>query len=248
MGYTYAVEAQAQARNYALTPEGINDLRAKAATATFNPDGTGVRAHAISFSATMWGSLIDTLPQHIAERQRISRGDVFDIAAEVKTGSRPAKDVLAASYLWGTGTTGHGAARYQKIVESAGPRLEPSLHAALEAADGDPIAGYAQFYGCDRPPRGRAGEAPWSRLAGLGPAFFTKVLYFSTPGALILDNVLARAVHGLTGMPHLLNRTGGSREWTCYRYAVYVSWMGQTAAKVGIAPDTLEYTLFTQRD
>lgn len=31
--------------------------------------------------------MIDTLPQSIAERQRLSCGDVFDIAAEVKAGS-----------------------------------------------------------------------------------------------------------------------------------------------------------------
>ncbi|MEE6167699.1 MULTISPECIES: 8-oxoguanine DNA glycosylase OGG fold protein [unclassified Mycolicibacterium] len=45
----------------------------------------------------------------------------------------------------------------------------------------------------------------WTRIDGLGPAFFTKFLYFTTPGALILDKVLARKVHSLCGMTHLVD-------------------------------------------
>jgi 8-oxoguanine DNA glycosylase-like protein len=81
-----------------------------------------------------------------------------------------------------------------------------------------PIAGYACLPGgYDYHDRAAPGQEPWSRLHGFGPAFFTKFLYFSTPGALILDNQLANAV---------------------------LHWMTQTAWTIGVKPELLELTLF----
>jgi hypothetical protein len=82
------------------------------------------------------------------------------------------------------------------------------------------------------------------RIRRFGPAFFTKFLYFTTPGALILDNVLARRVHALAGMAYLVRRGGNSYAWSPYRYAVYLHWMRQTEARLGCEPDELETTLF----
>jgi hypothetical protein len=64
------------------------------------------------------------------------------------------------------------------------------------------------------------------------------------PGALILDNRLANAVYDRSGLPHLVTGTGRSLPWSPYRYAVYLHWMGQTARRVGVAPELLELTLF----
>jgi hypothetical protein len=115
----------------------------------------------------------------------------------------------------------------------------------LDAASKDPIAGYACLYGgYDYQDRAAPGQEPWSRLHGFGPAFFTKFLYFSTPGALILDNRLANAVQRLSQLPHLVNGGGRSLTWTPYRYSVYLHWMTQTARTVRVAPDLLELTLF----
>jgi hypothetical protein len=86
---------------------------------------------------------------------------------------------------------------------------------------------------------------PWARIDNFGPAFFTKLLYFTTPGALILDNVLAKKVNALSAMPYLVQTNGQSYAWSPYRYAVYLHWMRQTAAQLECSPDELELTLFS---
>jgi len=113
-----------------------------------------------------------------------------------------------------------------------------------DPASPDPIAGYACLYGYDDQDRAARGQEPFSRLHGFGPAFFTKFLYFSTPGALILDNRLASAIHRLSRLPHLLTGNGRSLAWTPYRYSVYLHWMTQTAQAVRVEPELLELALF----
>jgi hypothetical protein len=39
---------------------------------------------------------------------RISRGEVLDIGQQVRARTRPATDLLVASFIWGWGTTGYG--------------------------------------------------------------------------------------------------------------------------------------------
>src|SRR5260221_3850366 len=91
----------------------------------------------------------------------------------------------------------------------------------------DPIAGCAQLYGgYDYENRAAPGHEPWSRLRGFGPAFFTKFLYFSTPGALILDNRLANAIHSRSRLSYLVTAKGRSLALAPYRYAVYLHWIG----------------------
>jgi hypothetical protein len=148
------------------------------------------------------------------------------------------------------GAAGYGPRRLGDIYAAAGIQLESSLQRALDAvnanpASPDPVAGYASLYGGnDDHDRAAPGQEPWSRLRGYGPAFFTKFLYFSTPGALILDNRLANAVHKLSRMPHLVTGNRQSLAWTPYRYAVYLHWMKQTAQAAGTQPELLELTLF----
>ncbi len=81
-----------------------------------------------------------------------------------------------------------------------------------------------------------------------GPPFFTKLIYFAGEqvGGLILDRVLAQAVFDITAMPHLLDAAGNQIDWIPYRYAVYLYWMQQTAARLPGSPraDTLERALF----
>jgi hypothetical protein len=146
--------------------------------------------------------------------------------------------------------TGYGPQRYAEIAAAAGDALEPSRRRAIDAAcedpqSPDPVAGYAQLYGGnEHDRRARPGQTPWSRLHKLGPAFFTKFLYFAVPGALILDKRVARAVHALSELRYLVTPDGRSVTWTPYRYAVYLHWMRQTAQAAGIRPDELEFTLF----
>jgi hypothetical protein len=154
--------------------------------------------------------------------------------------ARPLTCSPRASY--GAGAT-PGTAR-----AAAGSSLEPSLQRALDAANADPaapapVAGYASLYGGHQD-RAAPGQEPWARLHGYGPAFFTKFLYFSTPGALILDNRLANAVHQRSQLPHLVTSKRQSLAWTPYRYAVYLHWMQQTAQRADTEPGLLELTLF----
>ncbi len=139
---------------------------------------------------------------------------------------------------------------YRDIRVAAGDRLESSLQRVLaeinnDPGSPDPIAGYAQLDGgYHYENRAAPGKQPWSRLRGFGPAFFTKFLYFSTPGALILDNRLANAVYSRSRLPHLVTGKGRSLAWDAVPYAVYLHWMGQTARVVGVDPELLELTMF----
>ncbi len=243
MRYEFADEARVEADKHAPAELQLVALRDVVAAVAA---GDGVRAHRIRFSPAAWGTaVVDRLPAAAAASGIISRGDVFDVAALVTSGTRPATDLFTASFVWGTGMTGYGPTRYRAIVEGAGQRLEPALQRALTAAREDPIAGYAVLYG-GHDPKARAAphQPPWGRIHRYGPAFFTKLLYFATPGALILDSVLAAAVHRLSGIAHLVTADHRSLPWSPYRYAVYLNWMNHTAQRLAVEPDVLECTLF----
>ncbi|TXI54392.1 hypothetical protein [Mycolicibacterium mageritense] len=237
MAYEFDNQARDEAAHYTLSDDKLVELRAqvKAKLAGLGPDG--VRAHRVSYKPDRWAGLI---PAPLTGATVISRGDVFDLAAG---GDLTA--VLAASFLWGSGKTGYGPHRLRDIVDSTDGRLSEMLAAAVDAASEDVMAGYAMFYGgYDYKTRTAPNTAPWTRIDGLGPAFFTKFLYFTTPGALILDRVLARKVHSLSGMPYLVDSKGNSLPWSPYRYSVYLHWMRQTADRIVCAADELEVTLF----
>ncbi|MGW4462974.1 8-oxoguanine DNA glycosylase OGG fold protein [Micromonospora sp. NPDC004704] len=246
MTYRHDDEARREAASHPPAREKLARLRQLSQRKIKELGPLGVLAHPVGFSNSAWADSLGRLPGHVVNSGKISRGDVFDIAAEVRQHTRPATDLFTASFLWGTGMTGYGASRHHDIADTAGDRLEPALSSALAEAAEDPIAGYAALYGGDdRKTRARAFQAPWARIHRFGPAFFTKFLYFSTPGALILDNVLANTVHKISGMEHLVTPDGRSVTWTPYRYAVYLHWMNQTADQLAIGPDLLELTLFS---
>lgn len=238
MVYGDDTQAREEAAQYALSAPALDELGGQAAAKSEQLGPGGCRNHTIRIDAASWHGL---LPDELAGRDNISRGDVFDMAAH----PRNLTSVFAASFIWGTGRIGYGPRRLSDIIEGAGGNLESSLAAAKAAADTDLIEGYATLYGGHDPKRRAAAQTPpYARIDGYGPAFFTKFLYFTTPGALILDNVLANAVYGLTKMPHLVARNGNPYAWSPYRYAVYLHWMNTTAASVGVTPELLEFTLF----
>ena len=247
--YEWDEQASKEAADYPVSAPDTDVLRRQCSrkAADLGPDG--VRSHTVCFPVTAWDEP-PGLPDGVPRTGRISRGDVLDIGQQVRARARPAADLLIASFIWGWGAVGYGPRRLRDIRAAAGNQLEPSLQRALDAvnkdpASPDPIAGYACLYGGnDDQDRAAPGQEPWSRLRGFGPAFFTKFLYFSTPGALILDNRLANAVHKLSQLPHLVTANRQSLAWTPYRYSVYLHWMTQTAQAVGVEPELLELTLF----
>jgi len=249
VAYKHDQEARQEAAAHQVSGDGVAQLQGQCARKAAELGEGGVRGHRVSFSPEAWEKPRG-LPGGVRRAGSICRGEVMDIGERVRDGTLPATALFAASFVWGWGTTGYGPRRYRDICAAAGSHLELSLQCVLAVIGNDRgapdvIAGYAQFYGgYDYENRGAPGQEPWSRLWGFGPAFFTKFLYFSTPGALILDNRLANAVHSLSGLPHLVTEKGHSVAWTPYRYAVYLHWMRQTADAVGVEPEILEPALF----
>lgn len=238
MTYIHDDQAREEAADHPMAKHRLEEIRGLIAAKRNELGEGGVRAHSVGYTPAGWAGL---LPDRLAAKNRVSRGDVFAIA---ETGGLT--DVFTASYVWGTGRIGYGPRRYRDIVESTAGQLNLILTRVVEASSESPVAGYTMFYGGDSPEsRTPANHEPWCRIKGLGPAFFSKFLYFTTPGALILDNVLARKVAALSGMPHLVTRAGRSQAWSPYRYAVYLHWMRQTSTTLDCSAEELELTLFT---
>ena len=249
MTYEWDHQARKEAADHPISKPDADLLRIQCTRKTADQGHDGVRGHTVRFSVKAWNEP-PGLPDGVPRTGCISRGDVLDIGQQVRARMRPATDLLAASFIWGWGTAGYGPRRLRDIRAAAGSQLESSLQQALDAvneapAAPDPIAGYARLYGgYDEQNRAAPGQQPWARLQGFGPAFFTKFLYFCTPGALILDNRLANAVHQLSQLPNLVAENGRSLAWTPHRYSVYLHWMTQTARTAGVEPEFLELTLF----
>lgn len=239
MTFADAIAALDEARRYALDPQAVHRLAESCQRRTQLLGQRGVLDHGVPYNPARWPAI------PTAALGRITRGDVFALA------DGPAISLFTASYAFGMGLRGYGPQRYERIIAntaSLGQILDQIRE--IGRCQGPTVA-YAQLYGGDGPTRAKPGAPPWSRIDRLGPAFFTKCLYFAVPGALILDSVLATRVAELSGMPHLLQH-GRPIVWTPYRYAVYLHWMTQTAAAVSahtaplaISPDLLELTLFT---
>jgi hypothetical protein len=247
--YEWDEQASKEAASYPVSACDADALRRQCSKKAACLGADGVRGHAVSFPVAAWDEP-SGLPDGVPRTGRIPRGDVLDIGQQTRARTRPATDLLVASFIWGWGAAGYGPRRLHGIRTAAGNQLEPSLQRALDAAHADPaspdpVAGYACLRGGNGDQdRAEPGQEPWSRLRGYGPAFFTKFLYFSTPGALILDNRLANAAYRLSQLPHLVTGNGRSLAWTPYRYSVYLHWMTQTAQVVGTEPELLELTLF----
>lgn len=187
----------------------------------------------------------------------VSRAEVASAVADAL--QREAfREALVATYVWGKGKRGapggSGPATLHKILAFDG--LDAVLAAAVTALreHGAPQA-YAALKG---------------QVPGLGPAFFTKFLYFTGPAVppvhgvrpLILDRVLARRLRWMAAAVGRESRhdVDGSvaawvwsdSNWTPHRYQVYLSFMHSAANQLaagdswpsGAAPDLLERALF----
>ncbi|MBY8840392.1 hypothetical protein [Streptomyces sp. SP2-10] len=161
-------------------------------------------------------------------------------------------ETLVASYVWGQGDNGYGAYRLGEILRDSSAEAVLGRAVAVLADDGA-VAAYRELRGAIR---------------GLGPAFFTKFLYFiggavpDVPGPrpLVLDQRIARVVRayatqvgqeaGLEQPARLATWLWSDGGWTPHRYSVYLRWMhGATEQLTRSAhwpptPDLLELALF----
>ncbi|MGN6412517.1 8-oxoguanine DNA glycosylase OGG fold protein [Flexivirga sp.] len=182
------------------------------------PTDEAVRAQGFTWSAGQWRKRWPaalSVPRRLAEapeRPHLTRQDVFDRARSVTTES-DAVELFLLVAAWGTGTKARSIARVARVLDqpSAPARL---LETHRVVRDGDPAEAYRRMYSWDH-----------ERIKYLGPAFFTKWLYFSAydtweqrngPAPLILDQQVARALGW---------RTTG---WSSSTYRTYL----ETAAAV----------------
>ncbi|MFJ2644586.1 hypothetical protein [Streptomyces sp. NPDC087511] len=217
-------------------------------------DGTG--EHAVRYIPGSWAG-IRPWPLALAEQVgrkpiSLSRAQVLAVA---RTGAAMASwtETLVASYVWGQGNIGYGAHRLGEILRPAPVEAVLAQAIALLATDGA-VAAYRSLSGA---------------IAGLGPAFFTKFLYFAGgavvdapgPRPLIFDQRIARVLRayttrlgekiGLEEPAKLAAWLWSDGGWTPHRYAVYLRWVhGATDQLAGsthwpLAPDLLELALFS---
>lgn len=209
---------------------------------TERPDPAG---HTVRLGVA-WSSLED-LPENVRRVGSVSRAEVFELADECRSGQARWFDLLCLSYAWGMGTTGYGRHRWDVIAEDTSRSdIETNLGTAVALLDDDAETGtLAAYFHLNNRSAGRIGN--------LGPAFFTKFLYFaggrhtvsdSQQRPLILDAVLARqmrrASDGNLSMP--------AAGFTTPQYATYLAVMRRLAqAEVPsgpVATDAIEYAAF----
>ncbi|WP_411070083.1 hypothetical protein [Streptomyces sp. cmx-4-25] len=168
------------------------------------------------------------------------------------------REALVATYVWGKGKRGTPA--------GSGPSTLRCILAAdgLDAALSGAVATLREA-GARKAYAGLLGKVPH-----LGPAFFTKFLYFAGlalppaqgPAPLILDRVLAERLHHLAvavGRETGLDPDGASVtwvwkrwNWSPHRYRIYLSFMEAAARQLAetdswpshARPDLLERALF----
>ncbi|MCX5069463.1 hypothetical protein OOJ91_26810 [Micromonospora lupini] len=182
----------------------------------------------------------DAWPDGFPTSGDVWRRDVFAVADAYRGGSASARQLLAAVLIWGYGPIGYGPWRAATSLggDPTGQRLAAALDEVSTSPSDEAVlrTAYRRF----RDP----GQA---RLPWLGPAFFTKVLYFVgyRPGAggvqpLILDRVVAGRLPAEAG----ITRRNG---WSSEEWLAYLRWAADQARSRGIEPDEVELAVFQGR-
>ena len=181
----------------------------------------------------------------------LTRQNLFEIAQPVARQNVTDMDVLTLLWhvlAWGTGQSQRGnATRIRAFVRAPDRQRNVRLlkDAIAFARGGDAASAYQTLI--------RRGGG---QIRGLGPAFFTKLLYFASEGVdggqcLILDARVAGSLSraGWSSLPWS-TRSGFSYNWYAATYATYCQLLGQWAAdetdRLGarVWPDEIERALF----
>ncbi|MER7889287.1 hypothetical protein ABTX15_05630 [Micromonospora sp. NPDC094482] len=179
-------------------------------------------------------------PTGFPETGVVWRRDVFTVAEAWRAGDASARQLLAAALMWGYGPIGYGPWRTARSLEGDpdGTRLAHALD-GLQAPTLNEDGLQAAYQ--------RLRDPKESRLPRLGPAFFTKLLYFAGyrrgaggPQPLILDSVVARRLPGEAGVRR-------SSAWMSEEWLTYLRWAAGQAYGRGIEPDRVEMAVFHDR-
>lgn len=179
-----------------------------------------------------WPNALELLPR-VGRFRRVNRGDVFALAAVVETTDDAVRAYVGAC-VWGTGLPGMGVARRVRPLSAHGDAGERLLESIKTLRADGAVAAYQRL--------DKGGDL---RLVGLGPAFFTKLLYFSGwdkgpgPQPLILDQFVVKALNEQAGFGWQTNWT-----WTADQYHSYLETAAEWADAWGTTADVVELALF----
>ncbi|MEU5697284.1 hypothetical protein [Streptomyces aurantiacus] len=209
------------------------------------PDRVDVLTQAVPFDRSRW---LPLLPNHdwwpteldecpkVAGRHRVDRRTVFDISHRSGT-TEGRRHLLTAALVWGTGTKAQSVARRARVFAESSPqgidtRLETVLGILREKGAVD---AYYAFNNSQR-------------IRFLGPAFFTKVLYFAGHDQptgpwrpLILDRFVARSLRSIDTDAKW---PGGG--WRTPHYSRFLSLAHTCAQEADVLPDQIEAALFVR--
>lgn len=164
---------------------------------------------------------------------RISRADLFELGSSLES-TEQVLDFYGQVCMWGSGSS---ALQVRRCVQ---PLNDPTtLGRISEVLLDDPARDPSDLYY-------RFNSYDYQRTKYLGPAFFTKLLYFrsrktaidqGTRVPLILDKIMAETLGW--------KQHGG---WKRDRYVKYLDIMDEAAEelKMNVARDYLEFVLFTR--
>ncbi|MBM9505932.1 8-oxoguanine DNA glycosylase OGG fold protein [Actinacidiphila acididurans] len=184
-----------------------------------------------------WPGELDECPRE-GLWPRVDRRTVFGIAqrAESLEGRR---HLLVAALVWGSGTKARSVKRRGRIFErECVAKVDKKLGDALKTLhEKGSSAAYFGFNNNDH-----------QRIAYLGPAFFTKVLYFAGHDSrtdlrpLILDSVVSRTLR----QAKAVDGTWPGYGWTTPQYTRYLEVVHEYAERRGVLPDQVEAALFAR--
>jgi len=175
----------------------------------------------------------DELPEAVSRAPELWRADVFDVALQWRKGAATARQLVAAVLMWGYGPTGYGPWRASRTL--AGDPEGVRLQRHLELLRGEHVSVAQMQTTYER-------FMERKRLPYLGPAFFTKVIYFAgyRRGAggiqpLILDSVVAGRLPSVAGVD--------ARRWL-WPVDQWMSFIEWAAAQGRAEPDEVELAYF----
>ncbi|NJP32068.1 8-oxoguanine DNA glycosylase OGG fold protein [Micromonospora thermarum] len=179
---------------------------------------------AITVHIDRWRAALppDAWPGGFLETGVVWRRDVFAVADTWRAGEATPRQLLSAVLMWGYGPIGYGPWRTARSLEG-----DPDGTRLARALDG--LRGPIPDEDVLRTAYRRLRDPKESRLPRLGPAFFTKLLYFAgyRRGAgglqpLILDSVVARRLPAGSGVSR-------PSAWLSAEWLAYLRWAADQA-------------------
>lgn len=243
--------ARAVRHDHGVSPSGTNltslvlPLPCQAALAL--PRAERVHAHVVPVPVAWWNAELSA--RHLpggplmtamdgAGHSVISRATLFSVAAGPMDTDDDVLRLLWHVLAWGSGSKVRNNRRRLDSIRTSTSAAVSALREAASLAGVDPEAAYRRLH-------------TGTRVPYLGPAFFTKYLYFAGAGSfehpcVILDSRVAETLNRRCGW-HSLRSGGNWPSETYRRYCTLLArWAGEESDRLGrgVCPDEIELWLF----